>query len=289
MAVAVSAKVRLAPIEDADVPRVAAFLHANMDSHLPPEVWERALDVPWDDERPNRGFLLLDGDEVVGAQLAFYSRRTIDGCVERFCNLAAWCVRPAYRLHSLKLVRAILAQEGYTFVDLSPSGNVVALNERLGFAHLDTSTSLVPTLPWWSPRTFVTSDPEELERGLTGRELAVYRDHRGAAAAHHVLLRRGEDWCYVVFRKDRRKGLAVFASLLHVSDAALLRRLMRPLCAHLLARHGVLAVLAEHHVAGGQSRLAIPLRSTRPKMFRSAHLEPAEVDYLYSELVSVPW
>jgi hypothetical protein len=289
MAVAVAPKVRVAPIEDADAPRVAAFLAANMDSHLPAAVWERALDVPWPDDRPNSGFLLLAGADVVGVQLAFYSERTIGGHRERFCNLAAWCVLPAHRLHSLKLVRAVLAQDGYTFVDLSPSGNVVALNERLGFAHLDTTTSLVPTLPWCSPVTTITSDPDLLERTLTGRDLAIFRDHRRACAARHVLLRRGEDSCYVIFRKARRKGLPVFASLLHVSDPALLRRLMRPFCGHLLLRHGVVAVLAEHRVAGRPPRSSVRLRSSRPKMFRSAHLEPADVDDLYSELVSVPW
>ena len=39
-------------------------------------------------------------------------------------------------------------QDGYHFTDLSPSGNVVALNRRLGFTQLDTATALVPNLPW---------------------------------------------------------------------------------------------------------------------------------------------
>ena len=53
-----------------------------------------------------------------------------------------------YRLHGLKLLTSLLAQEGYHFTDLSPSGNVIALNERLGFEFLDTTTALVPNLPW---------------------------------------------------------------------------------------------------------------------------------------------
>ena len=57
----------------------------------------------------------------------------IDGRVERFCNLGAWCVLPEHRFHALRLLKALLAQDGYHFTDLSPSGNVVGLNERLGF------------------------------------------------------------------------------------------------------------------------------------------------------------
>ena len=55
---------------------------------------------------------------------------------------------PGYRLHGLRLLKAVLRQEGYHFTDLSPSGNVVGINERLRFRFLDTTTALVPNLPW---------------------------------------------------------------------------------------------------------------------------------------------
>ena len=92
--------------------------------------------------------MLLDGDRIVGAHLAFYSRADDRRPPERFCNLGAWCVLPEYRFHGLRLLKALLAQEGYHFTDLSPSGNVVGLNKRLGFEFLDTTTALVPNLPW---------------------------------------------------------------------------------------------------------------------------------------------
>ena len=78
--------------------------------------------------------MLLDADgAIVGAHLAFYSEREIDGRAERFCNLGAFCVREEHRFHSLRLLKALLAQDGYHFTDLSPSGNVVELNRRLKF------------------------------------------------------------------------------------------------------------------------------------------------------------
>jgi hypothetical protein len=291
MAVAVAKGVRIAPIEDGDLLRVGVFLRANLNAAVPAGVWARALAVPWDDQRPNAGFMLLDGDEVVGAHLAFYSEQSVDGRPERFCNLGAWCVLPEYRFYGLRLLKALLAQEGYHFTDLSPSGNVVALNERLGFRHLDTATALVPNLPWptWPRRCRISADPAVIERTLSGRELERYRDHAAAGAARHVVLMRGSRWCYVVFRKDRRKGIPLFASILHVSDPELLRELARPLARHLLLRHGAAATLAEERIVKHRPRLAFRLRSPRRKMFRSARLEPAQVDYLYSELVCVPW
>lgn len=290
MAVAVASKVRVVPIEDGDAARAAEFLYANMDSGPPASGWERAIATAWDPRRPNAGFMLLDGETVAGVQLAFYSRRALPGGEEvAICNLGAWCVLPSHRLHSLKLPRAVLAQEGWAFTDLSPSGNVVALNERMGFTHLDTTTSLVPALPWWSPRVRAITDPEAIERALTGRQLEIFRDHRDAPAAHHVLLRRGADARYLIFRKDRRRDLPLFASVLHAGDPALPAWAWRAFGAHVLRRHGVLAVLAEHRVAGRPPRPSALLGEARPKMVRGAQLPPDRVDYLYSELVSVPW
>jgi hypothetical protein len=289
--VAAPTGVGVVPIADADMQRAAEFLHANMDGRVSVDHWAQAADLPWDADRPNAGFMLLDGDTVVGVQLAFYSERTIAGRRERFCNLAAWCVLPAYRFHSLRLLKAALGQEGYHFTDLSPNEDVAGVNSRLKFRFLDTTTALIPNLPWPSRpgRDVISSDPALIARTLTGSDLELYRDHAGTAAARHLLLVRDGDSCYAIFRKDRRKRLPLFANVLHVSNPELFRRMAGPVARHLLSRHGALATLAEQRVVGYRPRLAFTLRTPRRKMFRSPNLEPAQIDYLYSELVCVPW
>jgi hypothetical protein len=291
MAVTVSQGVRVAPITDADVGRAAAFLHAELNARLSVEDWARALEVPWAVEKPNAGFMLLDGCDVVGVQLAFYSERVLDGTRERFCNLGAWCVLPDYRLQGLRLLRAALRQDGYHFTDLSPSGNVVAVNERLGFQFVDTTTALVPNLPWPTlpGRGRIITDPEQITRALTGAELELYRDHAATPAAHHLVLTHGDASCYVVFRRDRRKGLPLFVSVLYVSDPAVFRAMGRRFARHLLFRHGAPATLAEERITGYRPRPSLRLRSPRRRMFRSPSLAPAQIDYLYSELVCVAW
>jgi hypothetical protein len=286
--------VRVRPITDADVRPVAEFLHAHLNTRVPADSWADAMRVPWQVDAPNHGFALVDeangADAIVGAYLAFYSTRQIEGRTERFCNLGAWCVRPGQRLHSVKLLKALLAQDGYHFTDLSPSGNVVPLNTRLKFRFLDTTTALMPNLPWPSlpGRYRISSDPAVIEATLTGGELRLYRDHARTRAAHHVVLTRGDQWCYVIFRRDRRRNLPLFASILHVSDPALFRAMTRPLSRHLLLRHGIVASLAELRVVNHRPRPSLLLRAHRRKMFRSP-LEPDQIDYLYSELVCVAW
>ena len=120
----------------------ARSCNANLNPRVTADQWARAIHVPWTVDAPNAGFMLLDDDdEVVGAYLAFYSdaddRR-------RAASASATWARGAcceeHRFHSLRLLKALLAQDGYHFTDLSPSGNVVELNARLKFQLLDTTT-----------------------------------------------------------------------------------------------------------------------------------------------------
>jgi hypothetical protein len=283
--------VRLEPISDADVPAVADFLHANLNDRVSADAWAGAMKVPWKVDAPNYGFMLLDGEDVVGVYLAFYSERMIDGRPERFCNLGAWCVLPDHRLHSVRLLKAMLGQAGYHFTDLSPSGAVIPLNTRLKFRFLDTAAALVPNVPWlsWPGTGVVSSDPAVLEDTLTGDDLALYHDHVDAAAARHTVLIHGTERCYVISRHDRRKDLPLFMSVLYVSNPALFTRMAGRFYRHMLIRHRALATLVEPRMLGRRPRLSYVLRSPRPKMFRSDRLAPEHVDYLYSELVCVAW
>jgi len=289
--ITVDRSVEICPITSADVARVAQFLHDELNGRITPTTWAAAIQPPWQIASPNHGFMLVSGDRVLGVYLAFYSRRRVDGQTEKFCNLAAWCVAEEYRSHGLRLLRAILGQDGYTFTDLSPSGNVVPLNSRLNFQHLDTATALVPNWPWpgWMTRTRMISDPASIESSLGGRDLEIYRDHAGAVAAHHLVVLRGNQHCYVMFRRDRRKNFPLFASILYVGNPELFRKTARHVYSYFLTRFGIVATLAEKRIVLYHPRFSILLRSPRPKMFRSSRLGSGQVDYLYSELTCVPW
>ena len=285
-------RIDLLPITHADVPAVGDFLHANLNQRVSASAWGAALLNSSTAPPPNHGFMLRIGDDIVGVYLAFYSDRVVDGRALKICNLAAWCVIEDYRAHSVRLARALLAQRGFEFTDLSPSGNVVALNRRLNFLDLDTATDVVVNLPWpvWSRRTRIESRPHRIADLLHGRDLEIYRDHRGSAAARHFVVVDGSEQCYVMFRRDRRRNLPLFASLLYVSNPAVFRASTRVIERHLLLRHWIPATLIERRLVGAASSPpSFALRSPRPKMYRSATLEPGQVDYLYSELAWVAW
>lgn len=280
--------VEVLPITEADVATVADFLRAH---HNPKVPWERACGpVLWDIDAPNLGFMLCDGQRVVGTLLALYSERVISGRVERFCNLGSWCVLPDYRSRSMFLLRAMLAQEGYNFTVLSPDQAPQEILKWQKFRYLDTSAALLPNLPWPTlhVRTRISEQPEIIDRTLNGPVQNLYRDHAQTLAARHLVVTRGNDACYVMYRICRYRGLPVFALLLYVSDSDLFRRSARAVGRHLLLRHGLIATVAETRIAGCIVRPSFKLINW-PKMYRSASLRPEQVDDLYSELACVPW
>jgi hypothetical protein len=278
----------LHPITDDDLDTVSRFLNAHLDGDVPVESFRRSFAAHRSVARPNNGVMLLDDDDVVGAYLAYYSDRVVDGRVHHICNLGSWCVLPDYRHYSLKMANAILSQEGFDFLDLSPSATVAALNKRLGFDYLDNRGVILPALPWpWSHET-ISSDPVVIERALSGDELRLYNDHRDAPAARHVVLRDSDAACHVVLRMEKRKGLPT-AIVVHASRPEMLRRMIHPLGGFALLRQRALAVLVELRWLDGQvPRGAIPWRLP-PKMYRSPTLDPRDIDYFYSELFYLQW
>ena len=285
----VRTKVALLPIGLDDVEPVSTFLHEYLNPRVPPHRWAALLRPPWGVVGPNQGFKLVDGDNrIVGVQVAVYSIRE-EGSV-RVCNLAAFCVLKEHRSHSLLLLRALLRQKGWVVTDLSPSGVVPALNERLGFHHLDASTRLVLNMPRLIHRGEVIASPEVLQAVLTGADATVFNDHRDAPACRHLLVQDEDGYGYLVYRRDRRKRLPLFASPLYSGgDPRILRRLWPAVSAHLLAR-GMPAVLAEERVLGfTPAGPGIELARPRPKMYRGDLSPEASTDHLYSELTLLEW
>lgn len=279
--------VRIDPVDDRSLPEIGRFLHENLNGGLSADDWVAALRPPWRTSEPTHGYCLRQDGALLGVYAAFYSERVVAGRERRFCNLAAWCVLDGYGAQGLRLLRALLAGGADVFTDLSPSGSVVPIDLRLGFRALDTTTDVRPNLPLWSRRTAVVTDPRRVAALLTGRDAEIYRDHAGAVAVRHVVLLVDGAPCYVMYRRVRRKGLPVFGAVVHVGDRGLFARAVNRLGAHLLVR-GMPILLAERRIVGGP----VPWSRTvqgRPKLFRGADIEAADIDDLYSEITCVPW
>ena len=192
------------------------------------------------------------------------------------------------------MLRALLNRGGYHFTDFSPSGNVVELNRRLGFTDLDTSAVMWPNLPWPT----IPGPGQSHGRTLrisnvswTGIERQIYLDHRGrAAAARQVVMRNGDRRCLVVFRRDRRKDLPLFASVLYVSDREAFRRgavRVQPVPA-VSSPPSIGPARDPDRGTGPSARRPHP-QTVVPRCSAATRLRPDQIDYLYSELTHVAW
>ena len=125
---------------------------------------------------------------------------------------------------------------------------------------------------------------------LTGSELELYRDHAQAAAACHLVLMRGSESCYVMFRQRWWRGLPFFAAILHVSNPELFRRATGQLARYLLVHHracGDRGRAADHRpkatlfvpaaAAESSSRQAGPLAVTDVREEVLRHYPPQDV------------
>ena len=177
------APLSLEPILDTDLPRVGAFLHDHHDATRSPETWARVFRYPWEAAKPNNGFLLREGETIVGVVGAIYSDQQIRGAVERFCNITSWAVRESHRGHSTRLLMACLAQPGFHFTNYSPMPVVESILKFLKFTVLDQAYYVRFNLPW------PLVSPYRIARGpaaaalLHGSELRVFTDHQSLAAS----------------------------------------------------------------------------------------------------------
>jgi GNAT superfamily N-acetyltransferase len=286
-----STEVEVRPIRGDDVSEIATFFHRHLNHAVTPSAWARLLEPPWRTESEEHGYQLRVNGELVGAYAAVFSRRLSRGTPQTFCNLAGFSVRDEYRAQGLLLLRAALKRRDLQYTDLSPSGNVVELNRRMGFTPLDTRTRLVVNVPRLPARRWkVSSRESDILDALHENDTRIYLDHRNAPAAEHLVVRSGDRYSYLVFRADRRKGMQLFASPLYVGgDRDLLAEAWGSVRSHILRTRRLPFFLAEERILGFRKGLGRELQNPRPKMIRGDGIDPSTVDYLYSELTLVSW
>jgi hypothetical protein len=160
------------------------------------------------------GWVLVDGDDIVGFVGTILSERTIRGEVVRLCNTSSWIVKPAYRAHSLALHAKVIADKSVTVTNLSPTAQVLKLLEKLGFTLMDKSERII--LPVVTPRTFMDRCGSSPGRALSGhshrRELAFFGTISCRSIGHILLRTAVGDCCAMMDRAWPLAAAGVFPS-----------------------------------------------------------------------------
>jgi len=261
--------------------------------HLNKEHWRQLFVDHSRLQNDHFGWMLVDGDDVVGFVSTLLSERTIRGETMRLCNMSSWIVKPEYRAHSLALHAKVVADKSVTVTNLSPTPQVLKLMEKLDFTLMDKSERII--LPVVTAQTFmdrceILIDAGAVEGALEGERLRFFRDHQ-LPFNHHILLRTPVGDCYVMMNRTskaiRRNLRLPFARVHHIGAPDIFARHLAKLVVRIAASFKVVAMIVDDRMLHG----AVPWHSfmrpggERKAAFRSKRLAAEDIDGLYTEAV----
>ncbi|MGY4506332.1 acyl-coenzyme A synthetase/AMP-(fatty) acid ligase/acyl carrier protein [Bradyrhizobium sp. GM24.11] len=263
--------------------------------------WRRLFEHGWSDR--GRGFVLLDGNAIVGFLGAIVARRQVNGEAAFVCNISSWSVHAKYRGWGMALLAALLRDHSLTYTAFTPQPVSWAALLAQRFATLDShrivmlpllhaETLLAPNRP------VISFDPAAVRARLTSQQRQIFDDHAPYDCLQ-LTVSDGPDHAYLVVKRRaqrlnaRRLGGAdkvlpvrlPYSDILHCSAPELLLRHLERVKLAILRRQRTTALVAEARLFPVRPRgLMLPLRTC----YRSSLLAVGDIDRLYSEIVLLP-
>jgi len=115
--------------------------------------------------------------------------------------------------------------------------------------------------------------------------LKVWRDHLCFPWLKHVFVGGPDGWCHVVYKSGQFKGMAC-ANVIYLSDGSLFSQYLNRLRKYFFW-HGMMTTHVERRMLEYLPKLSRVRTGFNQKQFLSKTLEPADIDYLYSETVAL--
>jgi hypothetical protein len=247
--------------------------------------YRKIFEYPWGQNKPGLGFVLVDGERIVGFLGGVYADREINGRVERFCNPTNWCVLKEYRHASLALFKSLLKCDDCTVTELSPIDAVENLCRQLKFQTLDTYKLFsFPFAHAWTllrfPRPRLITAKAELTEALSPAQKKIFGDHQGTKCGF-LLMREASGDCFIVWSRRVRKGVP-FSEILYTSNREALRRYFETAKLKIMTMDKTFLVAIDERLIGERLPGMLPYR--RVSLFKSSRLTREQIDNLYSEL-----
>lgn len=296
--------VHVRPIGTHDIEPICALLHrvgfeGDQIGRIRPEIWRNLFDYSWLEQKPDRGFVLVDNNDIVGFLGTIYARREINGKAGLTCNLSSWYVQPRYRGWGAALLHAALRDANVTYVSLTPNPLSQQVFQMLGFQELSGPILLLPpllhaeTLQHARPR--ISFDPNDVRASLDDRRRSIFDDHAPYDCLQLVVW-DGPEQAYIV-AKRRVMPVPKLASwlgkrmtmpcseILYCSNPPLLNRHLERVKLAILRRQRTVVLLTAARLFPRRLRGATLKQHTS---YRSRLFDASELDQLYSELVLLP-
>jgi hypothetical protein len=275
------------PVGVGDFDEIAPLLDLFENKKMSRADWRTMLfDYPWW-SGDIRGYALYAEGTPVGFIGTVFSRRSVSGRDEVFCNLSSWIVRDAYRSGSILLVKAVLGIRDCTLVNLTPTERSYDIFAKLGFRPLESEQLLLAPLA--SPIGFLGASyrlgREDITRRVDAESRRIVEGIRACPQIKPILIESHGRTCLIFVRGKRVRGVRI-AEILSLDDPELFWR-HRALVHVAAARAtGGVGLLLDARYAG-ERRPRGAFRRVLRRSFRASRpdVTPMHVDGLYTELM----
>ena len=250
---------------------------------------KRMFQDPWAGGEDYFGYVMQDGDEVVGFLGLLFTRQPINGPQERFCELHSWYVKEAYRKESLKLLLPALSMRKVTLLNYTPTPDVYEISKKFGFTDLETELLLIypvgnPLAMRWRYR--LETDACAVQGWLNDRDKVIFHDHATLECRHLIVVdERTQRSCYLIVKKMSRRWFEPFARILYISDPQLFVESIDSWRLKLCLMLGVQCLVANAAEFNGASiSLSRRIKRAVPSLIKtkSEQLTPESVKPVYS-------
>ncbi|MEV6976015.1 GNAT family N-acetyltransferase [Kitasatospora sp. NPDC093806] len=284
-------------VED-DLRKVYLLLRdSTLNSAWIPFEWRRRMFQPvWGGQEGYYGYVMEDGDEVVGFLGTLFTEREVAGKPHKFCEIHSWYVKEDYRNESMKLFLPVMSVRKATLLNYTPTQTVYDISKKFGWEDLETKVRQflpVPTARGLGRGLRVETRKHVIAQHLDEADRKVFLDHEDLRCRHFLITRKGStDYLYVVVKKLRLGRFVPFGRILYASDPAKLLAAIDHLRLAWCLRLGLAFVVMDDGALQGAIRAAgrepsftrVVTREV-PSLFKSKDLDP---DDLRSALYTLP-
>jgi hypothetical protein len=253
--------------------------------------WQKFFNTHWNEKENYVGYLLLDETDSVpvGFIGVLFSERKIHNKIEYFCNLTSWIVKKEYRSNSLSLILPILNLINYTITDFTASAVANKIFKSFQFKELSIKGFIVPPIPgnrfiFYNKNISLLIDEPKIADYVSHSDQTIYHDHL-PYNCHHILLRIGMDYCYIIANRVSRKKIP-FLRIHYVSNVDLFIHYIDYIKIRLLFSLRSLALFMDDIIVKGRTiPFSFPVRHKQARIYRSSSLTAFDIDSLYTELI----